>query len=497
MNSIERLNKVTLILGFLLGVIILASMSYTIYNTYEKRRYIILEQAKNAFSKNLNFRRWIAMHGGIYVFPDEKTPPNPYLKDHPDRDLETTDGRKLTLMNPAYSLRQMLENFKGRFNEEGHITSLKPLNPKNIPDKWEEKALKKFANNETTEFHEFYDYKGSEHLRYMQVLKTEAECLHCHASQGYTLGSVRGGISITIPMSSYNQQTYGEIKDIIIFHVFALTALYILIFLIYRHMRNSIFEEQRLITQLASKDQMLFKQSKIASLGEMLNNIAHHWRQPLSIISTSASGVKLQNEFKTITPQMIDKSMEEIINATTYLSQTIEDFTKLIDEHSQKTEFNASEHLLNDIHIFKANSQNPNIELKIDIEPQIQMKNYKYAFTKAVLYIFSYLQMLFEKSEVSPKILSIGLKQVQNNVVITIQENTGCIDEEAIKKLFEPNITSKYNYQTNSLNLFLAFKLICENLNGCITAEHASTLHDNKELGGVCFTITLPLENKE
>lgn len=497
MNSLNRLNKVTIIIALLLTFIVLLSTAYTIYNAYHQKQELVLEQAKNAFDKNLNFRKWVAMHGGVYVFPTEKTKPNPYLQNHPFRDLETTDGQKLTLMNPAYSLRELLENFKGRFNEYGHITSLNPVNPKNHPDKWEEAVLKRFEKNEITEYHEIYNYKGEEHLRYMKVLNTQAECLACHETHGYKLGDVRGGISITVPMTYYNEKSFQEVKQILLVHLFILLLLYAIIYYIYKRLKNSILEEQKLISQLALKDQMLFKQSKIASLGEMLNNIAHHWRQPLSIISTSASGLKLQGEFNTISPEMIDKAMDEIIHTTKYLSQTIEDFTNLIDEHSSKTQFNISEYLLNDVHILKAHTKCQNIHFIIEIEPNVEAKNYKYAFTKAILYIFNYLQKLYENSLVHPKVLRIALKQKENTIKITIQENTNCIDEEALKKLFEPCITSKYDYQTNNLSLFLASKLISENLNGKIKAKHAMLLYEDKSYGGVSFEITLPLENKE
>lgn len=497
MNSLIRLNKVTIIITVLLTFIVAVSAAYAIYNAYYQKQELVLEQAKNAFEKNLNFRKWVAMHGGVYVFPTEKTQPNPYLKNHPFRDLETTDGKKLTLMNPAYSLREMLENFKGRFNEYGHITSLQPVNPKNHPDKWEEAVLKRFENKEISEYYEIYNYKGEEHLRYMKVLNTEAECFACHETHGYELGDVRGGISITIPMTYYNEKSFQEVQEILLIHLFILFVLYGIIYFFYQRLKNSILEEQKLISQLALKDQMLFKQSKIASLGEMLNNIAHHWRQPLSIISTSASGLKLQREFNTITPDMIDKAMDEIIHTTKYLSQTIEDFTNLIDEHSSKITFNISEYLLNDVHILKANTKCQNIHFMIEIEPNIEVKNYKYAFTKAILYIFNYLQKLYENSLLEPKILLIQLTQTENEVHITIKENTNCIDDEAIKKLFEPSITSRYDYQTNNLSLFLASKLISENLNGSIKVKHGTLSYENKDYSGVCFEITLPLENKE
>ena len=60
------------------------------------------KEAEASFNTDLVYRRWAASHGGVYVPATEKTPPNPYLKHIPERDLTTPSGRSLTLLNPAY-----------------------------------------------------------------------------------------------------------------------------------------------------------------------------------------------------------------------------------------------------------------------------------------------------------------------------------------------------------------------------------------------------------
>ncbi len=88
-----------------------------------------------SFNKDVVYRRWATLHGGVYVPVTENTPPNPYL-DVPERDIATPSGKKLTLMNPAYMTRQAHELGKNQYGLQGHITSLKPLNPNNTPDPW-------------------------------------------------------------------------------------------------------------------------------------------------------------------------------------------------------------------------------------------------------------------------------------------------------------------------------------------------------------------------
>lgn len=102
-------------------------------------------EANAAFHKDVTYRLWAAMQGGVYVSPSENTPPNPYLKHIPQRDVETTDGAKLTLVNPAYMTRQVHELGKDKYGLRGHITSLEPMRPENAPDEWEARALRSFA----------------------------------------------------------------------------------------------------------------------------------------------------------------------------------------------------------------------------------------------------------------------------------------------------------------------------------------------------------------
>jgi diguanylate cyclase (GGDEF)-like protein/PAS domain S-box-containing protein len=143
-------------------------------------------------------RNWSAGHGGVYVPVTPTTPPNPWLE-HPRRDLRTDDGRALTMVNPAYMTRQIAEIAQQAEGIQLHITSLKPIRPANAPDSWEASALKRFEAG-TAEVIELIPGESPVH-RYMAPLRIREPCLQCHAKQGYALGQIRGGISVTMPAS--------------------------------------------------------------------------------------------------------------------------------------------------------------------------------------------------------------------------------------------------------------------------------------------------------
>ena len=158
-------------------------------------------QARAGVDKDVLFRRWNAMHGGVYVPATDATPPNPHLE-AADRDITTPGGVLLTLMNPAYMTRQVHELEADTNGIQGHITSLKPIRPENNPDPWEKTALEAFERGHA-EYSSVDVFRGEPHLRLMRPLRAEKSCLQCHAEQGYREGDIRGGISSSVPMAPF------------------------------------------------------------------------------------------------------------------------------------------------------------------------------------------------------------------------------------------------------------------------------------------------------
>ena len=161
---------------------------------------IARERGAALFSLIETTREWNAMHGGVYVVVDETTRPNPWLK-HPARDLQTSDGVRLTMVNPAYMTRQIADLALHADGARLHITSLKPIRPENRADDWEAEALARFeaGEREVLALVEGGEQGRGPVHRYMAPLLVREPCLQCHAEQGYALGDIRGGISVTMP----------------------------------------------------------------------------------------------------------------------------------------------------------------------------------------------------------------------------------------------------------------------------------------------------------
>ena len=199
-------------------VIMASSLIWNILYTKNQTLAKVDVMAHLAFEKDVAFRTWVTYHGGVYVPTTEETPSNPYLH-VPDKDEKTGSGMLITLMNPAYVMRQYYENIGNQGGIKGHITSLKPLRPGNRPDPWEEKSLRSFETGKK-EAIVIQTLDGIEYVRLIKPLLTVKGCLKCHESQGYKEGDIRGGISVSVPTTPFRVLERDQIATLSGFHVF-------------------------------------------------------------------------------------------------------------------------------------------------------------------------------------------------------------------------------------------------------------------------------------
>lgn len=211
----KQLSKVFGTIGAVWTLFIVLMIAYLTYQKYEQVEALALLEAKTSTNKDIAFRKWVATHGGVYVPITSETQPNPYLKVK-NRDLNTTTGVQLTLINPAYALRQMTEQYSSLYGIKSHLSSNKYINPKNEPDKWENKSLQALLKTRQ-EVYEFRTIKDQKYLSYMTPFFVKEECMKCHGDQGYHIGDIRGALTITLPMNRYNDVFFkGLITTVVI-----------------------------------------------------------------------------------------------------------------------------------------------------------------------------------------------------------------------------------------------------------------------------------------
>ncbi|MFA6192098.1 MAG: PAS domain S-box protein [Sulfurimonas sp.] len=194
-----RLKNFIFTIMLLWSAVVIFVFALNIWQDNQEIKSIAENIARANFLKDQAFRSWASSHGGVYVPATERTPPNPKLSHIPDRDITKPDGAKLTLMNPAYMVRQMSNEYSGLYGIKSKITSLKYLYEGNKPDEWEVKALKSFEQGKK-EAYEYTEIEKEPYLRLMRPMFIQESCLKCHASQGYKVGDVRGGVGVSMPL---------------------------------------------------------------------------------------------------------------------------------------------------------------------------------------------------------------------------------------------------------------------------------------------------------
>jgi signal transduction histidine kinase len=162
----------------------------------------VMESARAEARSNLDrdsaYRSWLVEQGGIYIRPTPKIPQDPYLV-HPRKNVITTDGETLTLLNPAFVLREVQANQADPARSQSRVISVHPLNPKNAADDWEREGLDGLSSG--LERVERVETPAGPQLRAMRPFFVSAPCLACHA--GFKVGDIAGAISTAVPLAPY------------------------------------------------------------------------------------------------------------------------------------------------------------------------------------------------------------------------------------------------------------------------------------------------------
>lgn len=242
------------------SAVIATSLMWNIQTVEQNMVSVVTNMGRAFFEEIQTTRLWNARHGGVYVKITEKTQPNPYLK-VPNRDVTTLEGIKLTKINPAFMTRQIAEIAKTESSVQYHITSLKPIRPANKSDPWETRVLTGFESNAFKEFFELIPSMAK--YRYMGALHVKKACMKCHEAQGYQVGDVRGGISVTIPAEEYLLAAKESKIRLSIMHLVAFLAGIIVFYLFKRYrdqqmilmdQKNSELKKERDIAEKARKE---------------------------------------------------------------------------------------------------------------------------------------------------------------------------------------------------------------------------------------------------
>ena len=349
------------VLIFSVGLLIYIYIEKSFQKEVGMLKGYMVAEAKAHFDDMVTVRSWNASHGGIYVKQHDNLQPNPYLKENI---LLSKNNEILIKINPAWMTRQISaiankEVKDGRFYK---ITSLKPLNPNNAPDKFEREALNYLEQHKNQTYYWNFSNKQNQSMKFnfMGSLKTTKNCLGCHGEQNYHVGDIRGGIRITLPTQRYNEiiNTLEEKKSISIALDFFTTFFLFLILMLFIYMNNqhqkrienkmillqNILDMQNTIVTLTNSKKIQFANKKFFDFFNF-KNLNQFLEQHNCICD------KFLEDDSYFHLNKIDKNVNWV--EYLYSARAEERFVKMLDSHNNEhifavhiTQFNASEFIV-------------------------------------------------------------------------------------------------------------------------------------------------------
>jgi len=237
------------------------------------------------------------------------------------------------------------------------------------------------------------------------------------------------------------------------------------------------------LTELRQQNSHLIQQSKMAAMGEMIENIAHQWRQPLSQVNSAVLLVDGLLEKKDVHDEQIEAKLSEIEELTKYMSTTINDFKDFFVQEKKIVSFMLSDVVKKSIGIANSTLQKSHIEIKLMVENETILNGYPNELQQVVLVLINNAKdALIGRNTVAPKITIIIVKN-DERVSVTVCDNAGGIEDDIINKVFDPYFTTKHQTQGTGLGLYISKMIIQDSMHGTLEVQNRDE--------GACFTVML------
>ncbi|RXJ86474.1 cache domain-containing protein [Arcobacter sp. CECT 8985] len=252
--------------------------------------------------------------------------------------------------------------------------------------------------------------------------------------------------------------------------------------------RRKIYKE---VEKNKKKDILLAHQSKMVAMGEMMENIAHQWRQPLSIITTSASGMQIQKQMGVLDDETQNKSLETIILNAEHLSQTIDDFRGFLKNKNKQEKFDLQNVYEKTSKLISSKLESNNIKLSTHIE-EVIINGYENEFIQVLMNFFNNSVDAFKLNKIDVnRQINLKIYKSKDFAYFDYSDNAGGIKDEYIDKIFEPYFTTKHKYNGTGIGLYMSQQIITKHFNADIKVEN---IKRNMKKIGVRFTIKIPFE---
>ena len=276
-----------------------------------------------------------------------------------------------------------------------------------------------------------------------------------------------------------SETSFSESSELYLLHVGIPLESLLFSFALGFKIRQIELEKQR-------NETILINQSKLASMGEMIGNIAHQWRQPLTHLSYIIMNLKAAHENNKLDKNYLQKKTDEATSQIEFMSHTIDDFRNFFKVSKQKESFSLVSCVNESINLLKESFKSLDIEFDFVYEKDLKVKTYKGELSQVIFNLLNNAKEEFVRREIEKPRLLVKLIEKNTNMMIQISDNAGGIDEKIIKKIFEPYFTTKD--KGLGIGLYMSKTIIEKNIEGKLEVENIEN--------GVQFTVSLPKNMK-
>lgn len=454
----------------------------------EHNESVVTESARNMFRMVVLTRQWNSGHAGVYVPVTEASPPNPYLP-HPRRDITDNYGRALTMINPAYMTRQIGELAQLDQGVVFRLTSLKPINPRNEPDDWERTALQAFEKGQT----EFIGFEPNVELgmlhRYMAPLQVTASCLKCHAEQGYRLGDIRGGISVTHRYDPFLSAAAPSRVHAYLMHGGVFLLVLLGVWWLLEQLRRRWLDLLETITQIEAARTQLIQSEKMASLGRTVAGFAHEINTPIGVAVGAISNSEETLQHIEALLESEEVSEEDLRAALTTLRQgdqlassnlrraarLIQSFKRTSIDQSSDEKRVFSLHELNQDVLAALHNPLKRLPIKVHLTCPEKLNIFGSPGLLEQLLTNLIMNSLIHGFQGEHPGGDIEISWTCNAQTLSLryQDSGQGMPPEVLENIFEPFFTTRRNQGGSGLGLYICYNIVTVQLRGTIRCDSA------------------------
>jgi two-component system NtrC family sensor kinase len=466
---------------------------------------VVTEGARNMFRMVLLTRLWNSTHGGVYVLVNEQTQPNPYLND-PKRDITDNHGRALTLVNPAYMTRLIGELSHQDEGVAFHITSLMPINPGNAADAWERPVLTSFEHG-VREFAGF-EQQATDGLvhRYMAPLVVVEACLKCHAAQGYKVGDIRGGISVSQRYQPFLEaaapsELQGKLRHGAVFLLVMAACWWLL-----EQLRRRWLELDVKVDEVEQAHKELVQSEKMASLGRMVAGFAHEINTPIGVaVGAITHGEETLNKIdclldnEEVSEDALRAELASLrqgdglaISNLRRAAALVQSFKRTSIDQATESErsFNVRELIDDVLHALHNELKRQPVTLSIDCPDALQIHGVPGLLEQLLTNLV--MNSIVHGFENGTRGGEIGIAVALHGDCLRLdyRDSGAGMAPDVAARVFEPFFTTRRNEGGSGLGLYICYTIVTTRLGG--------TIHCESRPGEGCrFLIDFPVKDRE